>query len=123
MNLADPGGRSLLWMSHLTGGTPLFTPRPAIDPPKRTGPYLVQQVGARRSGLKYRWAVVDFAVTPHRVVVSGTAWTYRRADRAAETAHEQLVKDPARMALLRQQAADADQLDAETQALAEGGCE
>ena len=51
------------------------------------GPVPFLHVAAKRTGWKYDWALLDRAVSPHRVVTHGRAWTRAAGQRAAYRAH------------------------------------
>ncbi len=131
MNVSlDTPGRSLKRLTEITGDIA----RDAVEQAIRANGLvsaerstLEHRVDEHRVRGRYHWWIKDLAPNPHRVVASGAAFRWKRAAAQLERAYKKALAEVAfRRAVAhreRQQAADADQLDAEAQALVEGGCE
>lgn len=52
------------------------------------GPRHVKHVSSRRAGWRFDWSLLDHAVSPHRQIAHGQAWTNGGAWRAAQRALE-----------------------------------
>jgi hypothetical protein len=96
----DMPGRSTRRLADVTGEIARRTGRLTPGGPV---PYL--HVAVRRTGWKFDWALLDHAVSPHRVITHGRAWTRWGAWRQVHRAH---VADATERALGRAGARDRD---------------
>lgn len=101
---ADIPGRRPVTLADITGEVSRSTGR--IE---RHGPRHERHVARRRSGLKFDWLLSDHAVSPHRAIASGRAWTRRGAWRQLNRAyHRELDRIAAERAGLRDRLAHAE---------------
>lgn len=82
----DLPGQNAVTMSEVTGE--IRRAERAAGRLNPVGPRPVLHVAARRTGWKYDWALLDHAVSPHRTITHGRAWTRAGGQRLAYRAHK-----------------------------------